>query len=155
MGVGQESALSPILLALYLSPFLHILEKHLKNLKIPISILLFVDDGLIITQNKSLDISNSHLFCNYNVLSKLLDSFGLIIEHAKTEIFHFNRSHGVFNPPPLDLLPIGGPTLHSKDTWKYLGFIFDHKLTFYQHIDHYSNKAISIVKCMKLLGNLL
>ena len=155
MGVGQGSVLSPILLALYLSLFLHILEKSLKNLKITISILLFVDDGLIITQNKSLDISNSHLFCNYNVLSKLLDSFGLIIEHAKTEIFHFNRSHGVFNPPPLDLLPIGGPTLHSKDTWKYLGFIFDHKLTFYQHIDHYSNKAISIVKCMKLLGNLL
>ena len=125
MGVGQGSALSPILLALYLSLFLHILEKHLKNLKIPISILLFVDDGLIITQNKSLDISNSHLFCSYNILSKLLNSFGLIIEYAKTEIFHFNRSHGVFDPPPLDLLLIGGPILYSKDTWKYLGFIFD------------------------------
>ena len=125
MGVGQGSVLSPILLALYLSLFLHILEKHLKNLKIPISILLFVDDGLIITQNKSLDISNSHLFCSYNILSKLLNSFGLIIEYAKTEIFHFNRSHGVFDPPPLDLLLIGGPILYSKDTWKYLGFIFD------------------------------
>ena len=116
MGVGQGSVLSPILLALYLSLFLHILEKHLKNLKIPISILSFVDDSLIITQNKSLDISNSHLFCSYNVLSKLLDSFGLVIEHTKTEIFHFNRSHRVFNPSPLDLLPTGGPTLHSKDT---------------------------------------
>ena len=116
MGVGQGSVLSPILLALYLSLFLHILEKHLKNLKIPISILSFVDDGLIITQNKSLDISNSYLFCSYNVLSKLLDSFGLIIEHTKTEIFHFNRSHEVFNPSSLDLSPIRGPTLHSKDT---------------------------------------
>jgi len=116
VGVGQGSAFSPILSALYLSLFLHILEKHLENLKIPISILLFVDDGLIITQNKSLDISNSHLFCSYNVLSKLLDSFGLVIEYAKTEIFHFNRLHGVFNPPPLDLLPIGGPILHPKDT---------------------------------------
>jgi len=153
VGVGQGSALSPILSALYLSLFLHILEKHLKNLKIPISILLFVDDGLIIMQNKSLDISNSHLFCSYNVLSKLLDSFGLVIEHAKTEIFHFNRSHGVFNPPPLDLLPIGDPILRPKDTWKYLGFIFDRKLMFHQHIDHYLNKAISMVKCMKLLGN--
>ena len=149
MGVGQGSVLSPILLALYLSLFLHILEKSLKNLKIPISILLFVDNGLIIAQNKSLDI----LTLIYNVLSKLLNSFGLIIEHAKTEIFHFNRSHGVFNPPPLDLLPIGGPTLYPKDTWKYLGFIFNHKLMFYQHIDHYSNKVISMVKCMKLLGN--
>ena len=125
MGVGQESALSPILLALYLSLFLHILEKYLKNLKISISILLFVDNGLIITQNKFLDISNAHLFCSYNVLSKLLDSFGLIIKHAKTENFHFNRLHGVFNPPPLNLLPIRGLTLHPKDTWKYLGFIFN------------------------------
>ena len=152
--VGQESALSPILSALYLSPFLYILEKRLKNLKIPISILLFVDNGLIIAQDKSLDISNFHLFCSYNVLSKLLDNFGLVIEHAKTEIFHFNRLHGIFNPPSLDLSPIGGPTLCPKDTWKYLGFIFDQKLTFHQHIDHYSNKAISMVKCMKLLGNL-
>ena len=68
VGVSQESALSPILSALYLTPFLYILEKHLKNLKIPISILLFVDDGLIIAQNKSLNISNSHLFCSYNVI---------------------------------------------------------------------------------------
>ena len=79
VGVGQRSTLSPILSALYLTLFLYILEKQLKNLKIPISILLFVDDSLIITQNKSFDISNSHLFCSYNVLSKLFDSFGLII----------------------------------------------------------------------------
>ena len=60
----------------------------------------------------------------------------------------------MFNSPPLDLSPIGGPVLHPKSSWKYLGFIFDQKLTFYQHIDFYSNKAISTVKCMKLLGNL-
>jgi len=154
VGVGQGFALSPILSALYLTLFLYILEKCLKNLKIPISILLFIDDGLIIVQNKSLDISNAHFFCSYNVLSKLLDNFGIVIEHMKTENFHFNRSHGIFNPPPLDLLPIGGPILCPKDTWKYLGFIFDRKLTFHQHIDYYSNKEILTVKCMKLLGNL-
>jgi len=114
--VGQESALSSILSALYLTLFLYILEKQLKNLKIPISILSFVDDGLIIIQNKSLDISNSHLFCSYNVLSKLLNSFGLTIEHSKTEIFYFSRSQEFFNPPPLDLSLIGGPILWPKDT---------------------------------------
>jgi len=111
VGVGQGSALSPILSTLYLSPLLYILENQLKNLKIPISILSFVDDGLIIAQNKSFDIFNSHLFCSYNVLSKLLDSFSLIIEHSKTEIFHFSRSQSFLNPPPLDLSPLGGPTL--------------------------------------------
>ena len=99
IGVGQESALSPILSALYLSPFLYILDKCLKNLNIPVSIISFVDDGLIIAQNKSIDVSNSQLFCSYNVLTKLLDNFGLIIKYSKTEVFHFNRSHGFFNPP--------------------------------------------------------
>jgi len=115
MGVGQESALFPILSALYLSPLLYILEKHLKTLNIPVSLLSFVDDSLLISQNKSIDISNSQLFCSYNVLSGLLDKFGLNIEHSKTELFHFNRSHGTFNPPLLDLLPLGEPVLRPKN----------------------------------------
>jgi len=41
-------ALSPILSALYLAPVFHILEKQLKNLKIPVSILSFVDNGLLV-----------------------------------------------------------------------------------------------------------
>jgi len=153
VGVGQGSALSPILSTLYLSPLLYILENRFKNLNIPISILSFIDDGLFIVQNKSFSTSNSHLFCSYNILSKLLDSFGLVIEHSKTEVFHFSRAQDVFNPPPLDLSLLGGPILQSKDSWKYLGFIFDRKLSFHKHIDHYANKAISTVKCMKLLGN--
>ena len=48
VGVGQGSALSPILSALYLAPVLHILEKCLKILKIPVSILFFVDNGLFV-----------------------------------------------------------------------------------------------------------
>ena len=48
VGVGQGSALSPILLSFYLSLFLYILENRLKNLKIPVSILSFIDNGLII-----------------------------------------------------------------------------------------------------------
>jgi len=52
--VGQGSALSPILSALYLFSFLYILENHLKNLNILISVILFVDDRLFISQDKSL-----------------------------------------------------------------------------------------------------
>ena len=153
VGVGQGSALSPILLALYLSPFIYILENHLKNLKIPIFIISFVDDGLFISQNKSINISNSHLFYSYNILTKLLEKFSLIVEHSKTEIFYFNRSQGVFNPPPLELTPLGRSILWPNDLWKYLGFIFNRKLTFHQHVNFYTNKLISTVKCMKLLSN--
>jgi len=153
VGVGQGSALSSILSALYLSPFIYILENQLKNLKIPTLFISFVDDGLFISQSNSIDISISRLYCSYNVLTNLLEKFGLVVEHSKTEIFHFNRSHGVFNPPPLNLSPLGGNILLPSNTWKYLGFIFDKKLTFHQHVDFYMNKAISMVKYMKLLSN--
>ena len=115
VGVGQDSALSSILSTLYLSPLLYILENRFKNLNMPISILSFVDNGLFIVQDKSFFTSNSHLFCSYNILSRLLDSFGLVIEHSKTEVFHFSRAQGVFNPPPLNLSILGGPILQPKD----------------------------------------
>ena len=97
VGVGQGSALSSILSSLYLAPILYILEKHLKTLKIPVSILSLVDNGLLIAQSKSLTILNSFLFCSYNIVSSLLKKFSLIMEHGKTEVFHFSRSHGVLN----------------------------------------------------------
>jgi len=46
--VGQGSTLSPILSALYILPVFQGYEKHLKNLKIPVSILYFVDNSLFI-----------------------------------------------------------------------------------------------------------
>jgi len=114
--VGQGLALSPILSAFYLLPFLYILEKQLKNLKIPISFLSFVDNRLLIAQRKSCLLSNFLLFCGYNVASNLLSNFGLIVEHSKTENFHFSRLHGSFNPSPFNLSSISGSILCPKET---------------------------------------
>jgi len=86
-------------------------------------------------------------------MSNLLDKFGLVAEQSKTEVFHFSRMHSPFNPPPLNLSLLGGPIFSPKNLWKYLGFIFNRKLIFYQHINFYSNRVISSVKCMKLLRN--
>ena len=112
VGVDQESALSLILSVLYLSPIFHILEKILK---IPISILSFVDDGPFISQNKSFSVFNMNLFYSYNIISTLI-KFRLVMEHGKTEVFHFSRRHRVFNSPPLDLTPLDGFILFSKTT---------------------------------------
>ena len=131
VGVDQGSALSSILLALYLLLLLHIIENCLKNLKIPISILSFVDNSLFISQSKLFPISNACLFSSYNVMTNLLSKFRLIVKHSKTEVFYFTRSQGFFNPSPLDLSPIGGHILCPKNSWIYLGFIFDRKLSFH------------------------
>ena len=131
VGMEQGSTLSLILSALYISPVFHILENCLKNLKIPVSVLSSVDDGLFVIQSKSLMISNSLLFYSYNIVSSLLEKFDLILEYGKTEVFHFSRLCRVFNPSPLNLLDIGSPSLIPKDMWRYLGFIFDRKLSFW------------------------
>jgi len=49
VGVGQGSTLSPILSTLYLFSLLYILEKCLKILNIPVSLIFFVDDSLFIS----------------------------------------------------------------------------------------------------------
>ena len=114
VSVGQGSALLPILSTLYLSSIFHILEKQLKILKNSIYIISFVNDRLFISQKKSISHLNTKLFYSYNVISFLLMKFGLVVRHGKTEVFHFSRSHRAFNPPPLDLTPIGGLILLSK-----------------------------------------
>jgi len=42
----------------------HIFEKRVKNLKIPILFLLFIDNGLFIS---SLEKMNLYLFCSYDI----------------------------------------------------------------------------------------
>ena len=69
----QHLALSPILLALYLSLLFYIFEKCVKNLKILVSFLSFIINGLLISQEKSFEKTNLFLFCSYNIVSSLLD----------------------------------------------------------------------------------
>jgi len=126
IGIGQGSALSPILSALYLTPIIKTFKKRIKNLnkEIPIDILLFVDNRLLISQEKSYSLSNSFLLCSYNIISKILIDASLIMEHNKTEVFHFMRARHPPNPS-INLTSIGGPIINPKPIWRYLGFFFD------------------------------
>jgi len=79
-------------------------------------------------------------------------SFGLVMEHDKSEVFHFSRAHNDSNPE-LDLSAIGAPILKPKTYWRYLGFYFDRRLSFKEHVRFYSTKALTTVKAMGMLGN--
>jgi len=99
--VGQGSALSSILSAIYLAPIIKKFKKRIKNLeiRIPTDILSFVDNGLLISQEKSYSLSSFFLLCSYNIMSKLLLNAGLVIEHNKTKLFHFMQAQYPPNPP--------------------------------------------------------
>jgi len=91
------------------------------------------------------------LTSTYQLISILMTAFGLFPEHSKSEIFHFSKRRNDLNPT-LDLTPFNGPILSPKPTWRYLEFYFDWKLTFKEHIRHYSTKALATVKVMGIVG---
>jgi len=94
IGVGQGSAFSPIISAIYMAPIIRTFKNRVNNLweKIPLDILSFVDDGLLVSQEKSYELSSAYLLCSYNIITKLLLDAGLVMEHNKSEVFHFTRS---------------------------------------------------------------
>ena len=111
-----------------------------------------MDDGLLISQEKSYSLSSSFLLCSYNIMSKILIDAGLIMEHSKTELFHFTRAHHPPNPS-IDLSSVGGPVISPKPIWQYLGFYFDCRLNFNYHTHFYATKCLSTLSTMKMLGN--
>jgi len=73
VGVEQGLVLFLVLPAFYLSPIFHIFEKKVKNLKIPVSLISFVDNSLFILQEKSFEKLKSYLFCSYNIILSFLE----------------------------------------------------------------------------------
>ena len=152
--VGQEFALSPILSALYIVLIFHIFEKRSRNpiLNLPISFHSFEDNSLLIPKKNHIK-SQMSFFCKYNIISFLFNQFSLTIKYRKSEVFYFSRSTKNFNSFPLDLSLLGGLILWPNNIWKYLGFHFSRKLSFWQQIWYYSNKTLSTIEDMKILGN--
>ena len=70
---------------LYIAPIFYIFEKRTKNLLflIQVSTLSFVDDELLISQEKSYEKSIVNFSCSYNIISSSFNQFGLVIEHDK------------------------------------------------------------------------
>jgi hypothetical protein len=151
IGVGQCSALSPILLALCLAPLLKEFE-----CRVHVAVLIsYIDNGTIIVQSDTWGKNFVKLKSAYKIVFELTQSMGLVLEHNKSEGFHFSQKHGDSNPDiDLGYAPYTRATpLHPGTTWQYLGFFFDCALTFQEHVKHYMNKALIVVRAMLALGN--
>ncbi|CAA7264635.1 unnamed protein product [Cyclocybe aegerita] len=153
VGVGQGSALSPVISGLFIAPVMKLF--YIKAALLNMMLLSFVDDGTILAQSKQLDDNNVGLRKAYKIIYLLFVAFALVLEHDKTELFHFSRRRDAYNPL-LDLgyAPHTGATpLKPKTYWRYLGFYFDRGLTFHEHVRYYATKAFTTVQAMRMLGN--
>ena len=82
-------------------------------------------------------------------------TLGLVLEHEKSEAFHFSRKHEDSNPlVDLGYAPYTGntPLIPSK-VWRYFGIFFNQKLLFKEHSKRYVHKALSATRTMLSLGN--
>ncbi|CAA7268136.1 unnamed protein product [Cyclocybe aegerita] len=135
VGVRQGSALSPVISGLFIAPVMKLF--YIKAALLNTTLLFFVDDGTILAQSKQLDDNNVGLHKAYKIIYLLFVAFTLVLEHDKTELFHFSCT----------------TPLKPKTYWRYLGFYFDHGLTFHEHIRYYATKAFTTVQAMHMLGN--
>jgi Reverse transcriptase (RNA-dependent DNA polymerase) len=153
MGVGQGSALSPVLSSLCLAPILKLFSAS--DIGQQVDVMSYVDDGTLIACSSRLEDNLELLKEAYGWIYHAFTSLSLVLEHTKSEAFHFMRARG--NPDlPIDLgfLPFMGDTLlKPKVTWCYLGFFFNRKLLFKEHILFYTTKALTTVQAMGMLGN--
>ena len=111
--MGQGSVLSSILSILYIAPLIRIFEHRAQALNLDTCILLFVNNGLLISQGKTYNKTLPELYSSYRVVTDLMMMFGLVMEHDKSEIFHFSRMYNDSNLE-LDLSAMGAPTLKPK-----------------------------------------
>ena len=74
----SDSALSPILSALYITPLIHIFELRAQTLNLNTPILPFIDDGLLISQGKTYDTTLLELYSSYRVVTNLIVIFSLV-----------------------------------------------------------------------------
>ncbi|CAA7265985.1 unnamed protein product [Cyclocybe aegerita] len=141
MGVGQGSALLPVISGLFIALVMKLF--YIKAALLNTMLLSFVDDGTILAQSKQLDDNNVGLRKAYKIIYLLFVAFALVLEHNKTELFHFSCRGDTYNPL-LDLgyAPHTGVTpLKPKTYWRYFGFYFDCGLTFHEHVNYLKTTA--------------
>jgi len=100
VGVGQGSALSPVLSALFIALIMKLFEQSAAARGV--TLLSYVDDGTIIIQSPSLIDNCAALHVAYEEIFCLFTAFALVLEHNKTELFHFHWSR-FHESPVIDL----------------------------------------------------
>jgi hypothetical protein len=151
VGAGQGSALSPVLSVLVLAPMMKIFRT--RSIGLGCTLISYVDNRDIIVQSADIDTNRTMLWHVYKIVFELMTAPGLALEHDKTELFHFTRANSR-SPLGSGICALYGRQPPQTQTfWRYLGFWFDRKLMFQEHVHFYTTKALTTIMAMRMLGD--
>jgi len=143
MGVPQGSVLSVTLFALKINAIVRAISPG-------VECSLYVDDFLIVYRSKYIPIIERHLQRSLNMLSHWADTNGFKFSSSKTVCMHFYRLRYAHPNPELTL---NGTLIPVVEQTKFLGVIFDNKLTFLPYIRYLKEKCVKACRCLHFLGS--
>ena len=143
MGVPQGSILSPALFSIKIN---NIVKAVLKGTECS----LFVDDFALCVSGKMLNRVERAMQLCVNSVPKWVSENGFKFSTSKTVCIHFHQQYGFF-PDPNILL--GKTPIKVVREAKFLGVIFDTKLTFKNHIQRLKTSCQKALDILRVVGH--
>ncbi|GFX75859.1 putative RNA-directed DNA polymerase from transposon X-element [Trichonephila clavipes] len=144
-GVPQGSVLSVTLFNIHMSSILYHLPPSVRGM-------LYVDNLQISCQGSDMRLIERQLQTTVNRLVKWCDLNGYTIFPSKSSCIHFCRKRNL-HPDPL--IHIGNVQIPVVSEVRFLGIIFDCKLTFLPHVLYLRKKCERSLNILKVLSNTL
>ncbi|GFO20617.1 RNA-directed DNA polymerase from mobile element jockey, partial [Plakobranchus ocellatus] len=141
-GVPQGSILSPMLFNLKINNIINYVSKHVNSS-------IFVDDFAIYAEGKHLQHLERTIQMCINNVQKWVSENGFRFSVSKTTCVHFHRQR-IYTEPALHL---DGQQIPVKGEAKFLGVIFDQKLTFENNVKYLKNKCLKALNLLRVVGH--
>ena len=142
-GVPQGSILSVTLFGIKINSIV-------KCLNPGVDCSLYVDDFLICYRSKNMNTIERQLQQCLNKLQDWTNENGFKFSTSKTQCVHFCKLRKLHNDPVITLNGVPIPVVEEA---KFLGVIFDKKLSFIPHIKALKNKCLKALNLLRVLAN--
>ena len=142
-GAPQGSILSTTLFNIKINSIMNFLDPKTDGS-------LYVDDFCMRYKSKSMRTIERHLQQCINRIEKWASHNGFKFSKSKTQCEHFCQLRKVHNDPELYLY---GSLILVVEDFKFLGVLFDRKLSFIPHIKYLKAKCLKALNLLKVLSH--
>ena len=144
MGVPQGSILSVTLFSVKINNIV-------KSVCPGVECFLYVDDFCICYRSKHMHTIERQLQQVLNNMSKWSSENGFKFSKTKTKCMHFCQSRKLHLDPELTL---DGVQIKVVPEFKFLGLLFDSKVSFIPHINYLSNKCQKALNLLRVVSSM-